>query len=226
MEPTPKKHLSPWIAWSIVLLVAGAAGFATWFYWDKVDSASEFSVSVSTKKSADTAEETEATDGWLTYTNTTYGYSIEYPPTLTYDETEAAKNVDFQTAAEKTSQTACQARVEGSECPSGHEIGINVDVNLGTTNEDDLTASIEDIVNMRVSKNTMAGTPAATTLGGQPAYEGMSVGMYDSYNMVTKYNSHIYDLSLICEATVPSLANCKAALTADQQRMISSFKFL
>lgn len=227
MEEKPKKYISSWIAWSIIALAVGITGFATWYQWNQIDTiTSSMTISI-VKKSATTAK--TATDAnnteWKTYTNTTYGYSIDYPPTLTYSETEIAKNVDFQTAAEKASQTACQARVEGSECPSGHEIAINVDVTAGTTNADDLTLSIEDIVNARVTKMTMAQNPVSTTLGGQPAFEGMSIGMFDSYNIVKKYNSHIYDLSLVCEATSPSLSNCKGNITTDQQKMIDSFKF-
>jgi len=230
MEEKLKKHLSPFIAWGIVVLCAGVVGFAVWYYWNQIDSICN-SINIVAVKKTDNADKTKtttdtsATATWKTYTNSTYGYSIQYPPTMTYRETESAKNIDFQTAEEKATFEACQTK-EATECITGHQIGINVDVTAGTTNADDLILSIEDIVNKRVERMIMAQNPVSTTLSQQPAYEGISIGMLESYNIVSKYNNHIYDISLICAVTAPSLENCKEALTADQQKMLASFKFI
>lgn len=62
MNQETKKCLSPWIAWAIVLLVAGAAGFAVWYYWNQVDSISDFSVTVTTKTTPGTTKTKTAND--------------------------------------------------------------------------------------------------------------------------------------------------------------------
>lgn len=58
MSQEPKKHLSPWIAWSIVLLVAGSAGFAVWFYWNQIDTIC-CNINVTTSKKTDNTDKTK-----------------------------------------------------------------------------------------------------------------------------------------------------------------------
>lgn len=36
MDQQEPKHASPWIAWSLVMLFAGIAGFSIWYYYDQV----------------------------------------------------------------------------------------------------------------------------------------------------------------------------------------------
>lgn len=83
MESLTKKHLSPWIAWSLVALFAGLAAFVTWYYYDQVstvyDNATSFGVNVSKKAATTTPAATSATADWKTYTNDTYGFSFKYP---------------------------------------------------------------------------------------------------------------------------------------------------
>ena len=225
MEPTPKPHVSSMIAWSLIALFAGSLAFGIWMYSNQIDTiyAGSATISVTHKKTAATKPTTTTTTTaeWLTYTNTTYGYSIQYPKELSYVESTDKKNVYFQTAAEKTAAAECATR-EATDCAPGNEIYIDVDVNAGTTNADDLTATLEEIVNTRVS-HTLLSDPVSTTLGGQTAFYGISTGMISRYNLITLNNNHVYDLTLKCEET--TAAKCKAAVTADQQKMIDSFTF-
>lgn len=44
MGQTNPKHLSPWIAWAVVALFAGIAGFCIWYYFFAVGTAYDNSV--------------------------------------------------------------------------------------------------------------------------------------------------------------------------------------
>jgi len=87
MEPEPK-HLSPWIAWSLVILFAGIAIFVTWYYYNQASGDLDSSVTffgLNVHKKSTTPAETTSTNlsgntaSWKTYTNTKYSYTIKYP---------------------------------------------------------------------------------------------------------------------------------------------------
>lgn len=85
MEPTPKPHVSHWIAWSVIILVVGVAGFFGWRYFDEITTIYDntFVASIrSYKKTTTTPATTTTTDAtadWKTYTNDTYKFSFKYP---------------------------------------------------------------------------------------------------------------------------------------------------
>lgn len=218
MEPTPKPPVSMWL-WITLIIVAilGAAFFAWYFLMGPGKKVA----TTTTPTATTTATKTAATSDWLTYTNSTYGYSIQYPPTLSYTESDGTKNMYFQTAAEKAALAECSKR-EATECSPGNQIHISVDQTAGTTN-DETGKTLEEIVNMRKSQ-LLSEIVEKTTLGGQPAWEGVENGLFTSYNAFTLYNDHVYDLTIPCDAD--SLTACKAKITSDQQKMIDSFKFL
>jgi hypothetical protein len=104
MDPAPKPAVSMWL-WIVLIVVAVlGAGFFSWYYL--MGPGKKTVASTSTTPTA-TPSATTATSGWLTYTNSAYGYSIQYPPTLSYTEQDGTKVVFFQTAEEKATSTAC-----------------------------------------------------------------------------------------------------------------------
>lgn len=96
MNQETKKCLSPWIAWAIVLLVAGAAGFAVWYYWDQVDTASNFSVTVTTKTTPTKTK--TANENWKEYTNTKYGFDLTLNDAWTGYRWQEIPSTSFHTA--------------------------------------------------------------------------------------------------------------------------------
>lgn len=221
MEPTkPAVSMWLWVTLIIVFLIGG--GFFAWYYLMSPGKKAA-TTTTPTPTPVTTYTNSSSTAGWLTYTNTTYGYSIKYPSDLKYTEEDGTKYMHFYTVAEASELAACQTRPE-TECGAGNEIYIAVDQNSGTTNADDVSKTIEEIVNDRVSKNTFTDTPAAITLGGETAFEGVSTIMLSLYNIITKHDSHIYDLTINCDE--PTLAACKAKITPTQSEMISTFTFL
>ena len=235
MQPTSKPHVSHVIAWSLIALFAGSLAFGIWMYSNQIDTiySGSANLTVTSKKTTTTkpsAKTTDTTAAWLTYTNETYNYSIQYPKELSYVESTDKKSVNFQTAAEKTAAAECATRTE-SDCTFGNEIYIDVDVNASTTNSDDLTATLKAIADTRIGQKTLNADPTLTTLGGQTAYESVSAIMISKYNLFTKYNDHIYDLTINCDEAVADATaetvstKCKAVITTDQQKMIDSFTF-
>jgi hypothetical protein len=96
MEPQ-QKHLSPWIAWGLVILAFGVALFCIWYYYFQVGVAYENSTTdflSLKKKTGTTASTTAVTDNTQKYTNTKYGYSVSYPKTGWYIYDENSKKTD------------------------------------------------------------------------------------------------------------------------------------
>lgn len=223
-QPTaPKPGVSKWL-WIVLIVVALiGAGFFAWYYLMGPGKKVATSTTTPSTTPSSTTASIATTDDWLTYENTTYGYSIEYPKELTYTENDGTKNMYFQTAKEKTDLEACSKR-EATECNTGNQINISVDSAAGTTNNaDDLTKTLDEIVQNRVKNTTLMPDPVKITLDGQPAYEGVMIGMFNFYNIISKYNNHIYDLTITCDGE--TLTACKEKITDDQAKMISSFQF-
>ncbi len=93
MDPNQPKHLSPWIAWSLVVLFAGISLFTTWYYYDQASSAFDdsvtfFGINVGKNKTINTSTtaSTSETADWKTYTNSAYGFSFKYPKDWTASE--------------------------------------------------------------------------------------------------------------------------------------------
>jgi hypothetical protein len=222
MEPT-KPAVSKWLWITLIIVAIIGAAFLAWYFLMGPGKKTETKTATTATTTTPATTETSDTEGWLTYTNTAYGYSIRYPNTLSYTEEDGTKYMHFYTAAEASALAACQARPE-TECGAGNEIYIAADQNLGTTNADDITKTLAEIVSNRETNHSLTAGATATTLGGQPAYEGVSTIMLSLYNIITKYNAHIYDLTINCD--VDTLAACKAKVTPTQQLMINSFTFL
>ena len=114
MNQEPKKHLSPWIAWGIVILAAAATGFAVWWYWNDIDTISDINITVTTKKaSTDTTKATtDATKDWKTYTNDEYGFSFKYPTTWTTTENSTTSTSLYsQTDVKKDASSVVQPNI-------------------------------------------------------------------------------------------------------------------
>jgi hypothetical protein len=221
MEPTkPAVSMWLWVVLIIVVLIGGV--IFTWYYLMGPGKYAATKTATTTTPAA-TNTNSDSTSGWLTYTNATYGYSIKYPSNLSYTEEDGTKYMHFYTATEATELAACQTRPE-TECGAGNEIYIAVNQNAGTTNADDVTKSLVEIVDTRVAGGTLELGYVSTILGGQTAHEGVSTIMLSLYNIITKYNSNIYDLTINCEE--PTLPACQAKITPTQSEMISTFTFL
>ncbi len=104
------KHLSPWIAWSLVALFAGISLFTTWYYYFEASTAYDnsvtfFGLNVSKNKTttapSTTTSSTSATANWKTFNNKTYDYSIKYPTSLYLTNGLHIKNTDNLTAADQ-----------------------------------------------------------------------------------------------------------------------------
>lgn len=84
MEPTPKPHVSHWIAWSVIILVVGVAGFFGWRYFDEITTiyGNTFVASIRSYKKTTTATTatttTDVTADWKTYTNTEFGFTFTF----------------------------------------------------------------------------------------------------------------------------------------------------
>jgi len=219
MDPTPKPVVSMWLWITLIVVAVIGAGFFSWYYL--MGPGKKTAASTATTSPSATSATTSATSGWLTYTNSAYGYSIQYPPTLTYTEQDGTKNVLFQTTAEKAASTDCATNHVDTECNTGNNINISVDTTAGTTN-DETGKTLAEIVAMR--ERGLLSDAATTTLGGQPAYEGIQSGLMTSYDLFTTFNSHVYDLTINCDSGTFTV--CKGTITSDQQTMIDSFTFL
>jgi hypothetical protein len=95
MEPQ-QKHLSPWIAWGLVILAFGVALFCIWYYYFQVGVAYENSTTdflSLKKKTTTTATPATSTADWKTYTNDTYGVSFKYPKDWTFTETSLTNSL-------------------------------------------------------------------------------------------------------------------------------------
>lgn len=90
MEPR-NRNISPWIAWSLVALFFGTTVISTWYYYQLAamtidESATFFGVNVHKSKTATPSTSTSTatskpTSTDLTYTNSTYGFTLTFPAT-------------------------------------------------------------------------------------------------------------------------------------------------
>lgn len=106
MQPQPK-HLSPWIAWSLLALVIGIAAFFVWNYYNDATAAWDNSVfsslptkhkttTTTTPATSTTTTSTSTTANWKTYTSTTNKFSFKYPTDWNVtNSTDSSGNVIF-----------------------------------------------------------------------------------------------------------------------------------
>jgi hypothetical protein len=119
MNQKSKKHISPWIAWAVVALMAGIAGFCIWYYFDQVTTAYENSFITSSKKSPTKKTTTTATDtaDWKTYENKKVGFEFQYPGNLEIypQDPKGTPNEFISVSAEKLTEIGDQPSGWGQE---------------------------------------------------------------------------------------------------------------
>lgn len=88
----PKKGMSAVLAIVIIIVIVLIVGGAIWYWYSKTavkDTANMDIPEKTTSASASASPSASGTDetvGWKTYSNSTYGFSINYPSDLTYTE--------------------------------------------------------------------------------------------------------------------------------------------
>ena len=169
MEPTPKKHVSHAIAWSLIALLAGSLAFGIWTYFSQISDIYDNSLTISfshkktttpatTTTTTSTTATTDATADWKTYTNSRVKYSFKYPltgltlvldETIKYPSTSAAdaKDEDLVQFATKT-----------------NTYGVRTKVGVKETTIEDWIENIDGVDVKDIANYTK------TTVGGKTAY--------------------------------------------------------
>lgn len=231
-EPKPKT-IAPWLLIVFLIVLVGGGGYLAWYYF--MGPGKAVKTSTTTTKTTDTTKTTTdttttaatSTADWKTYTNDTYEFSIKYPSTLTSELSNDGKTIVFESAQDKAEYDACKNR-DGVECLKKAQLVVNIDAYVSANaNADVVSNTLEQIVENRVSHNVFAKDPQKTTLDGQPAYEGIELGMLSSYDVVSKVNNHVFDLTLVqnCSGNTVTLATCKTQASDTAKTMLSTFQF-
>lgn len=218
--PKEKKKTSVWLWIVLIIVLLGVLIFGYFYFLNLYMTP----VPMPDPRNGFSSNNTNSISSWKTYTNDVYGYTIKYPSTLTYIVSSDSKVTSFQSVEDKANYDECKNR-EGTECIMSTGISIGVDESVGTTGGDDISATLDQIVQKRISNQSLMANPQKTTLGGVSAYEGIGTGMFSYYSIICKNNDHVFDLTKMCNANPSTLLSCKTELTADEQQIIDSFTF-
>lgn len=159
---------------------------------------------LSTTSTSTTSTTADATAGWKTYTNPTYGFTIEYPSEYIANEIGSFSANDG--VAIDSSTTG------GYEQP--HLISVEAEQSA---------LSIDDYVS-KAAKDGAFGSAAKITFAGQTAYEGNDQGMQILYGILVKKGSYVYHF-VLDSGNKETLAQNKAGLTTIQNSILSTFQF-
>lgn len=174
MNQKSKEHISPWIAWALVALMTGIAGFCLWYYYDQITSTYDNIIATgSIRRNIPTT----ATADWKTYENDTYGFSIKYPDPWKID---SAQHID------KTSPV----QIEKS----------SVDFTIYQGEEDNMTKKLE--ISFLATDKDLAGLITEKTASEKYKELGRfsTNGITWSYGQVPSYNGDIYDIFVALSA--------------------------
>lgn len=221
MENQPKKHLSPWIAWSIVILVAGVAGFAVWFYWNQIDTICDNinitavkKTSTDKTKTATTTADTSATADWKTYTSTDYGFTIKYPKDWVVSEITASTTSNPGIALASPTTVSNRSQWEAPQ----NDINITYAATVATDVMNVLNKLGATTLDEYITKNNELTKIGSVSLGGTEGKDAIANGMAAYYSIYVVKNDHLYNVFF---NTVPS----KDKLTDTEKNILSTFQF-
>lgn len=222
MQPEPK-HLSPWIAWSLVVLFFGIALFSTWYYYDQASTAYDnsvtfFGLNVSKNKTTSTTSTSTSISNstianWQKYTSPSYGYSIDFPKTWTWNGTDP-KVVTLDTPE----NAALIKNVQPNTDASPHNIYIYYYPSIAEEFENVANKYGATTLAELMTKSNDLSQVADTTLGGVAAKGAVRAGMLSSYSIFAVNNNHLYEI-------VFGHAEDKTKLTATDTQILSTFQF-
>lgn len=188
----------------IIIIAVFVIGAGVWFYLTTPPAGPGgmgIQTPLSTQRAGQTPSTTaNATAGWQTYRNTTYGFEVKYPPQYSVQETK--NNIISIKSPNETGPA-----------------DLSIQINESPSHNSSLDAIIQDKI-----KNIAIKNQVQITLAGQIAYEGLDLGMVTSYIVLTKYNSNLYEL-IFDTKNQDTFSKNKANLDTNQKLMLSTFKF-
>ncbi len=222
MSSQLKKHLSPWIAWSLVALFAGISVFSTWYYYFEAsntydDSATFFGLNVSKNKTTtapSTIASTSATADWKTYTNNSYRYTFKYPKDWILNSTKEAEITLNSPENEATKQKIASGQMYGEGYMEDISFYYYDNIQAADSNRPKKYNSISDMLNDK----SIIISFSKTILDNQTAYDVVEGGFSAYYAIIAERNNHIYKIFF-------GNVNDKIELTDIEKQILSTFQF-
>ncbi len=207
-----KKGFDPIIIALIVAILLGGGYFV--YKVSQKPKAIESSVDTAVVNVVKKDQTDKKTKDWKTYTNTKYGYSIDYPNQWTAN-TSDARGISLtspeEVAALENKKAELIERGMGGLGFDGYGPDISIFVKDWTDSLDNYVQNNPgDIIEQRDQ----------ITFASIPAYEEVKCGLNCYYELTTKYNNKIYKISF-----GTGHRSDKKSLTETDLRILSSFKF-
>lgn len=195
----------------IVIVLVGLAG-GGYYYLNKKNQTEknklqsqidDLTVKLAVEKAATSTTATSTTDtsSWKTYTNDQFGFSIKYPSN--YFASNASSHTENDGVFINSSADAEGALVSVEAQSASGSLDVNV---AGRTSDSSFSEATK------------------TTLAGVSAYEGVAQGMLSYYGIIAMKGFNIIEI-VFDTGNVDGLAKSKAALTAIQKQILSTFQF-
>ena len=191
----------------IVVIVAITAGVVGYLFAKKTNAPATEPVAtqpVAVQQPTTEAVVTQPADetaDWKTYTNTKYGFEFKYPQSYSIQDIK---------------EGIVAVKSMSNSGPANLNVQINQEGSLNSL-------SLDEIMQAKLKSSSTANVQKIT-IAGQPAYEGVSLGMVSSYAVYLKNGNNFFEL-MFDTGNRNTLAENKAGLSEDQKTMLSTFKF-
>ncbi len=180
----------------LVVLVVVVATVSVYFVFLK--KSGEVAVSPTPTATKTVTPTPDETTNWKIYSDEHFGFEVKYPTKYTVAITATEMDV------------SATFSIDGA---------LQITAIINSSND----LQLDDFVRAQAQQSLLRDYKKMTFMG-QPAYEGVSMGLVNSYEIIVKNQKYIYILILNTN-NKDALSELKAGLTPEQNQILSTFKF-